>query len=59
MIKEHIRKIVYVLKESSEEELREIGLSQPEISRIKEDYHNSLDINMSPATMLSLYHKIF
>ncbi|MDI9232172.1 hypothetical protein [Staphylococcus caprae] len=48
MIKEHIRKIVYVLKESSEEELREIGLSQPEISRIKEDYHNSLDINMSP-----------
>mgnify|MGYP002723992119 FL=1 len=57
MFKIHYEKVKYVIENSSDEQLRDIGIDQKTISRMRDHSNYSKDLNLS--TAYKLYHKYF
>lgn len=57
MLKTHYEKVKYVIENSSDEQLRDIGIDQKTISRLREDISYIQEVKLS--TAYTLYHKYF
>lgn len=57
MLKTHYEKVKYVIENSSDEQLRDIGIDQKTISCMRDHSKNIKDLNLS--TAYTLYHKYF
>ena len=57
MFKTHYEKVKYVIENSSDEQLRDIGIDQKTISRLREDISYIQEVKLS--TALKLYHFYF
>ena len=57
MLKTHYEKVKYVIEKSSDEQLRDIGIDQKTISRMRDHSKYIKDLDLS--TAYALYHKYF